>query len=170
LTAAPSAGQALGASINYTGNEFVQATKTTKYGSYVNVSTTNSVTVTGLASYAFVNTTPYTNGVWTLSDSSSDTIVDFVPSLSVSANGSWDRPMKSFGDTSALKVGPELDFRFEPKHAEDFFMIYAGIAPFYQTDFYGKSSAEGATLSLTPSYFPLLLNGAGGEVRYYTGG
>jgi hypothetical protein len=170
LTAAPSAGQALGASINYTGNEFVQTAVKTKSGAntgFYTVSTTDSVTVTGLASLAMVNPDPYSKGVWTLSDPNS-TIVEFVPTLiSVSANGFWDHPTKPFGDTSALKVGPEFNFRFR---FEDDFMIYAGIAPFYQTDFYWKSNGEGATVSVTPSYLPFLLNGAGGQVRYITGG
>jgi hypothetical protein len=166
LSAAPSAGGALGASVSYTGNDFVQATKTTKFGSYVNVSTTQSVTVTGLASYAFLDPL---GDPWNISGP--DRSVTFVPSFSVSANGSWDQPTKSFGDTSALKVGPEFAFLYDPGGPLfQTFLAYVSVAPFYQTDFYGKASAEGATLSFTPAYQDWLLFGPNPNFSKYTGG
>jgi hypothetical protein len=162
LSQAVTAGGALGASINYTGNDFVQATKTTKYGSYVNVSTTNSVTVSGLASVALLNPDPFYRGAWPL---------DFIgavamPSLWVSANGNSDQPTKPFGDTSALKAGIEGDVLFPDRvdlpgtNLHLFDMNYFGVAPFYQTDFYGHAQAEGATVSWTPSNHDIFVMGA----------
>jgi hypothetical protein len=156
LSAAPSAGQALGASISYTGNEFVQALKTTKYGSYVNVTTTDAITVSGLASLVIIP--PYSL------PPIGDQNVDVVSSIAVSANGNWDHPTKTFGETSALKAGPEFDFLFSPTTEQQpgapYFTTYAGVGAFYQTDFYGKAQAEGATLSLTPSNWRLHLMGS----------
>jgi hypothetical protein len=142
-------GQALGASFAYTRNAFVQSTVQTKAGPIVNVSSSDSLVINGLASYAFV---PENNNGWFLAGQEN---MLYVPSLWVSANGNWDNPTKPFGDTSALKVGPEVDFLFLGK-----FDSYVGLAPFYQTDFYGRAKAEGGTVSWTPSYHNLFLNGA----------
>jgi hypothetical protein len=157
LTQTVSAGQALGASFSYTANDFVQTNVSTKSGSVVNVSSSQATVINGLASYAFTpdnqpNFLGYTVG------SVGDTQVMSIPSLWVSANGNWDHPTKAFGDTSALKIGPEADFEFISMHPGEQFFSYLGIAPFYQTDFYGKAQAAGATLSWSPSYRPFFLN------------
>lgn len=151
-----SSGQALGASVSYTNNDFVQSTVKTKFGSYVTDTSSQSVAVTGLASLAFQNPTNNFKS-WLLVDKGEfgGENVLFMPSLWVSANGNWDHPTKAFGDTSALKVGPELDFLFVPQQGD--FMTYFGVAPFYQTDFYSQAQAEGVTLSWTPSYPALYL-------------
>jgi hypothetical protein len=145
LTSAVSAGQALGASVSYTGNNFVQ----TKTGSTVVVSNSQSVTIAGLASYTFLNQ----NQPWELGPIG-DEKVDMIPSLWVSGNGNWDQPTKAFGDTSAVKAGGEFDFRFSPIAEQvpgsSYWELYAGVAPFYQTDLYGQASAGGVTFSLTP--------------------
>jgi hypothetical protein len=163
---APSVGQALGASINYTDTDFVQAAKTTNY----RVSTSQSVMVSGLASYAFLDQNGDPWGVF----GPNDRTVTFAPSLSVFANGSWDKPTKVFTDTSVLKVGPEFAFRFQPKGPVDdldtTFQAYVSLAPFYQTDFYGQASAEGATLSFTPSYPALFLFAPRSDFYKYAGG
>ena len=154
LSRAVTAGQALGASVSYTGNDFVQ----TKSGSTITVSNSQSVVISGLASYAYLD--PSTGYGWVLGETAGQDVF-FAPSLWVYGNGNWDEPMKSFGDTSALKIGPEVDFLFAPHGIQklgETFENYVGLAPFYQTDFYGRAQAEGGTLSWTPSYPNLFLN------------
>ena len=125
-----SAGQALGASVNFTRNDFVQSKVKTVAGSSVVVSSSESVTISGLASFAFIN--PESDFGWnigTLTDQS----VYMVPSLWVSGSGNWDQPTKPFGDTSAVKAGGELDFLLFPsavQNTANYWMTYVGISPF----------------------------------------
>jgi hypothetical protein len=163
--------QALGASFNYTVNDFVQTNQTTKKGStIVAVSSSQSVNVSGLVSYAFVN--PNTNYAWNIGEAFGQRI-NAVPSFWTFGNGNWDHPTKSFGDTSALKVGGEMDFHFSPiseQESANYFETFVGIAPFHQTDFYGLARADGATVSITPSNHALFLMGAPPGFSRNTGG
>jgi hypothetical protein len=59
---------------------------------------------------------------------------------------------------STLKFGPEIDFEIQERGNP--FWQYIGLAPFYQTDFYGIAQAEGGTVSWTPSYHPLFILGS----------
>jgi hypothetical protein len=129
-----SAGQALGASVNFTANDFVQS----KSGSAVTVSSSRGVSVTGMATYLLSEST-------FIGD-----YVRWVPAIWASANGNWDNPTKTFGDTSALKVGPMAEFMLYPKSAGGF-LNYFEISPYYQTDFYGIAQAQGATIAWTPA-------------------
>jgi hypothetical protein len=165
-----SSSQALGASFSYTMNDFVQTTKTTKTTSVVSVSSSDSTNVIGLASYAWVN--PDTNFGWKVGQTS-DQWIYAVPSIWVSGNGNWDHPTKAFGDTSALKAGGEMDFLFSPIAAQssaNYFMTYVGVSGFHQTDFYGLASADGATISVTPSNHELFLMGSPPGFSRNTGG
>ena len=164
-----SAGQALGASISYTNNDFVQTKQTTPKGT-VAFSTSQSVMASGLVS--FVLTNPETNLGWRIGKLS-DQWVYMVPSLWISGNGNWDKPTKAFGDTSAVKAGGELDFLLFPSAIQNdanYWSTYFGVAPFYQTDLYGQASAEGATVSLTPSNHQFFLMGSPPGFSRETGG
>ncbi len=132
LTQSPTAGQALGASFGYTANNFVQS----KSGNAVTVSSSQSINISGLATYLL--TEPQRTGH-----------VAWIPAFWVSATGNWDNPTKAFGDTSALKFGPKVEFQLYPSEAGGT-LNYFDIAPFYQTDFYGKARAGGLTVSWTP--------------------
>jgi hypothetical protein len=139
---------ALGASVAYTGNDFVQKLVKTKTGSVVTVSSSQALVVSGMASYAFI---PDNKVTWI--GKLGDVDVDAVPSIWLYGAGNWDFPTKTFGETSAAKIGGEIDFELQPPGSE--LWHYLGISPFYQTDFYGVARAEGATLSWTPAYRPL---------------
>jgi hypothetical protein len=142
LTQSPSAGQSLGASIGYTGNNFVQS----KSGSNTIVSSSQSVTSTGLATYLLTPVIPIGG------------YLQAVPAMWILANGNWDDPTKAFADTSALKIGPKAEFMLDAFTAGGVVNFF-DLAPYYQTDFYGRAQAWGASASWTPVYNELFLGG-----------
>jgi hypothetical protein len=142
LTQSPSAGEALGASIGYTNNNFVQTA--TKSG--VQLSSSQNVTATGMVTYLlkdadFVPGSEY---------------LRWVPSVWLYANGNWDNPRKTFGDNSVLRAGPRLAFDTISYP----WINYFDLAPFYQTNFYGKQQAGGASASWSPVNYYYHLGGS----------
>ena len=144
------AGQALGLSFGYTANNFSQ--------SGASVTATRSVTATGLIDYIPIDSAL---AIPTMAGSPS---LLFVPSFEVSANGNYDHPTRAFGDTSALKFGPNFTFQQAVPTFNSSGNIYTSVIPFYQTDFYGRASAEGVTLAFLPLIEDLSL-GTPGKVQ-----
>jgi hypothetical protein len=147
LTQSPSAGQALGASVGYTNNAFVQTLTKSGKTSVVTVGSSQSITSTGMISYLlapsdFVPGSDY---------------VKWVPSMWLYANGSWDNPRKTFGDVSVLRAGPRLAFESIGTQG---FLNYFDVAGFYQTDFYGTQQAGGASASWSPVNYNYFLGGS----------
>jgi hypothetical protein len=139
LTQSVTPGQSLGASFGYTQNEFVQSLVQTKAGPITSISDASSLTFTGMATYLVAERQSI----------NSDRTLEWVPSLWIYGNGNWDNPTKTFGDTSALKAGPKAEFLLHPVDRLNVYQFF-DIAPFYQTDFYGKAEAEGLTASWMP--------------------
>jgi hypothetical protein len=74
---------------------------------------------------------------------------EFAPVAWVFDNGTYDRPIKAFGENSALMSGIDLMFKHESLlekilGTETQYFI---ISPYYQTDMYFNGRAEGASLS-----------------------
>ena len=132
----PGPGQAAGASVSFTENELSP-------GSNGTFSTTQTMTVAGIASYTlFKNPAPIGNNF------------QWVPAVWVSANGTLDNPLKTTTDFNALKSG--LDFQFQHYGGGSFLPFldedYYSIAPYYQTDFQGVAHAEGVRLAWEPIF------------------
>lgn len=144
LTQSPPASQALGASFNVMANDFVQS----KSGPNTIVSSSRNITMTGMATYVFEpKQTLFHNDD-----------LDWAASVWLSANGNWDSPTRAFGDTSALKMGPRLEFDLHHTLGTNFTSLF-DIAPYFQTDFYGKAQAGGASIGWTPLNTDLYLGG-----------
>jgi len=160
-----SAGSAIGASLSYTSNDFVQSLVSTKQGPEIKTASSDSLIFSGLASYAFI---PSDGNTW-IGDIASNH-VDFVPTFSLYGNGNWDHPTKTFGDTSVLKIGPDFNFATTPLSVDNQFYNFFGISPYYQSDFYGLARAEGASVSWTPAYQPLYIMSSPFENAKYING
>jgi hypothetical protein len=123
-------GAAQGGSVSYTDNRLAQSATTGA------ISPTQNITVNGIASYLLSPTTP---GSQFLSGN-----LEFASAAWVSGNGTWDQPIKKFGEISALESGFDLLFKHDGGISE---AQYFAITPYYQTDFYGKAQAGGTELS-----------------------
>jgi hypothetical protein len=145
-------GQALGASLGYTANDFVQSTTQTKTGPVTTVSNSSSITFSGLATILLQDPLIFEGDkAW-------------VPALWLSANGNWDNPTKTFGDTSALKGGGKIEYTGGTVGGTNW-SNYFDASAFYQTDFYGIAEAQGAAVSWSPMNTDLFLGGADPTVR-----
>jgi len=129
-------GQSLGASIGYTDNDYVQKLVTGKTSSTVSTSKTINFTIGGMGTYAWDQ--------YKVSDS-----LYFVPAVWIYAKGTWDQPTKNIGEISALELGPKAEFQISGT-GENPYINYLELAPYYQTDFYGRAQAEGFSASWTP--------------------
>jgi hypothetical protein len=139
---APGASQ--GASFSYTSNNFVQKGTPSSF----TVSHSRGFTANGMVTQLLSDRINAENYSW-------------VPAVWLSANGSLDHPRKVFGDNSALKFGPMFEiYKSGESPWGKTFPIYADIAPFYQTDFYGRASVAGATIGISPSIPELFLMAA----------
>jgi hypothetical protein len=137
LTRSAPAGQALGASFAYTWNDFVQSNVKVGTQETTVVSQSSSITATGMVTYLLAQRNDISNDL------------AWLPALWVFGNGNWDNPTKAFGDTSAVKVGPKAEFLLYPI-GESQWSSYFEVAPFYQTDFYGKAEAGGVSFDWMP--------------------
>jgi hypothetical protein len=121
-------GLAKGASFSYTDNRLAQ----TSTGA---ISPTQNVTINGVASYLLLP-----NGFVFLPGGN----LEFAPAAWLSANGTWDDPLKKFGEFSALKTGLDLQLKHDGGISE---AQYLEVSPYFQSDFYGGAKAEGVAVA-----------------------
>jgi hypothetical protein len=147
-----SSGQAKGVSLGYTDNRAAQ----TQTGA---ISPTQNVMISGTISYLLPPTPVYLDN---------EGYSKFASAFWVYGNGTWDHPLKQFGDASALKSG--IDFQFSKKFPTGVLDdLLFNIAPYFQTDFNGDARAAGSSFTFEPVISSIYLGQSRGGNSFVNG-